>query len=335
MRNDNSAIAVRRQPLSSGIAWGFVGVAAFSLTVPFTRIATRELDPLFVGGARAVVAGILAMALLVITGTRLPTRREFVGTVLVGLGVVFGFPVFTSVALTSTTAGHSAVIIGLLPMMTAIVAVLMTDERPQLRFWIYTAGGAASVVLYSIVAHSGVGSWQSVDLYLFAAVALGALGYAQGGITSRTLGAWQTISWALVVALPAMVVIGAVGWARTDLPLTDVGGGTWLAFGYLGVVSMFLGFFAWYRGLALGPMSRVSQVQLVQPVMTLGWSVLLLSERITWTMALSCLVTISCAVGAVGARSATVVSRSGVRTAPPAPPYPSGAPYLSRTDASR
>lgn len=304
--------------------------------MPFTRIATRELDPLFVGGARAVVAGVLAAALLSATRSRLPTRRELIGTAIVGLGVVFGFPIFTSVALTTTTAGHSAVIIGLLPMATAIVAVTLTKERPALQFWLYSAGGAVSVVVYSVVAHGGIGAWQSTDLYLFAAVALGALGYAQGGITSRTLGAWQTISWALVVALPVMVVIGVCGAVRAQTPLADVDAHTWASFAYLGVVSMFLGFFAWYRGLALGPMSQVSQVQLVQPVMTLGWSVLLLGEHISVAMALCCLVTIGCALGAVGAREVTsTVSRSAVRSVPPSRRYPSVAPFQSRTDGSR
>lgn len=193
-------------------------------------------------------------------------------------------------------------------------------------------------VLYSVLAHGGTGSWQVNDLYLFAAVALGALGYAQGGITSRTLGAWQTISWALLVALPVMVVISLIGWARTDLPLTTVDAHTWVAFSYLGVVSMFLGFFAWYRGLALGPMSQVSQVQLVQPILTLGWSALLLGEHITATMAISALVTIGWAVGAVGARSArptATASRSAARTVPPVQRYPSAAPSRSRTGASR
>lgn len=143
MNDDNSAIGVKGQPLSSGLAWGFLGVVAFSLTVPLTRIATRELDPLFVGGARAVVAGLLAAALLAVTRSRRPTRSELAGTAIVALGVVFGFPVCTSIALTTTTAGHSAVIIGLLPMATAIVAVAMTKERPALRFWLYSAGGAA------------------------------------------------------------------------------------------------------------------------------------------------------------------------------------------------
>lgn len=336
MKDDSSAIRTGRQSLSVGLWWGLLGVAAFSLTVPFTRLATHELDPLFVGGGRAVVAGALAAALLASTGSRLPSRREFVGILLVALGVVFGFPILTSIALRTTAASHSAVIIGLLPMITAIVAVLMTAERPGLRFWLYSSGGAGSVVLYSSVAHGALREWQPIDLLLFGAVALGALGYAQGGITSRTLGSWQTISWALVVALPPMIAITAVGWLRTDVPLSDVGVTAWASFAYLGVVSMFLGFFAWYRGLALGPMSQVSQVQLIQPILTLGWSVLLLGEHISLAMAMSCLVTIGCAFGAVGARTATgPASRSAARTAPPGRPCPSGEPSPSRTDASR
>ncbi len=279
---------------------------AFSFTVPFTRITVGDtggagLDPLFVGCGRAVIAAALAAVVLIAVGAPLPTRRQLCRLVPVSAGVVAGFPILTSLAMQRTTAGHAAVVIGLLPAATAVVAVLLTGERPSSRFWLGAALGVGATVVFSLLAHGGsVGSRPGVaDVLLGAAVVLGAIGYAQGGLMSRELGSWQTICWALVLAAPVMVAVSAVSVA-THPP--HAGAGQWLAFAYLAGVSMFLGFFAWYRGLAIGPITTVSQIQLVQPVLSVGWAVAMLGEHLTVPLVVGGCAVIACAAITVRSR---------------------------------
>jgi drug/metabolite transporter (DMT)-like permease len=179
-----------------------------------------------------------------------------------------------------------------------VTAVLRGHERPPRAFWLTAAAGATAVVVFAALP-SGLGGLHWSDLLLFGAVAAAAIGYAEGGLLARELGAWQTVSWALVVSAPLMLVLTAVSAARTPPSGTAL---EWAAFAYLGVVSMFLGFFAWYRGLAIGPMARVSQVQLVQPVLTIGWAALLLGEGLTWPTVLGGVAVIACAGVAVRTR---------------------------------
>ncbi len=301
-RND-SAIAPDVELLSgsarAGLAWGAVGIVAFSLTVPLTRVAVQHLDAAFVGSARAVVAGVLAALLLAATRTRLPRRAEAVRLGVVAVGVVVGFPLCTSAALTDVPASHAAVVIGLLPAATAAASVLRTRQRVPRRFWLWALAGAAAVVAFVGWSAGGLGELRPADGWLVAAVLLAAVGYAEGGLLSRTLGAWQTICWALVLALPLMAGLTA----RTPTGgLTSAPASAWAALAYLSVVSMFLGFFAWYRGLAIGPMAQVSQVQLVQPVLSLLWAALLLGEALTVSLAVPAVLVVACAAGAVRAR---------------------------------
>lgn len=311
MNTDSSAITRSSPVLSahtraSGLLWGFVGVAAFSFSVPLTRIAVGTsgspgLDPLLVGCGRAVVAAALAVFALGITRTAFPTARHWLRLIPVAAGVVVGFPLFTSLALRHSDSGHAAVIVGLLPAMTAVVAVTLTRERPGVRFWIGASAGAAATIAFALVAHGGPTSGGVDDLYLICAVLLGAVGYAQGGILARELGAWQTICWALVLALPAMTVASARSIHLH--PPTDITTAQWSAFAYLCAVSMFLGFFAWYRGLAIGPMTVVSQTQLVQPVLSVAWSALLLGEALSLGVVGGGLAVIACAAFTVRSRT--------------------------------
>lgn len=308
MRAHDTATASFAPPLlhrRAGLWWGLLGVAAFSLTVPFTRIAVTEigtgggaLDPLFVGSGRAVVAGVLAAAALLLTRPRAPRGRQWWRLAVVGLGVVLGFPVLTSVALTEASANHGAIVIAVLPAATAVVVVLRTGERPGPLFWLATTAGAAAAVAFAL-AHGGLGALHWSDLLLFAAVVAAACGYAEGGLLARELGSWQTISWALVLALPATGLLTALSLGSQPLQAAPI---QWASFGYLAVVSMFLGFFAWYRGLALGPMAQVSQIQLTQPVMTLVWAALLLGERITPATVIGGVAVVACAATAVRVR---------------------------------
>lgn len=284
----------------AGLLWGLVGVTAFSFTVPLTRVAVGELSPLFVGSGRAVVAAVLAVAALALTRQRAPQGAEWLRVALVAGGVVVGFPLLTSLALTEVSASHGAVVIALLPAATAVMAVLRARERPRRSFWIAAAAGAAAAVAFALHQAGGLGAPSAADFLLFVAVIVCAVAYAEGGVLSRTLGSWQTISWALVVASPITLLMTGVAVA-VERPAAGVL--AWSAFAYLGVISMFLGFFAWYRGLAIGPIAQVSQVQLAQPLMSLAWAALLLREPITWTTLLAGAAVIACALLAVRTRN--------------------------------
>jgi drug/metabolite transporter (DMT)-like permease len=285
--------------MSTGIWWGLLGVVAFSFTVPLTRVAVEGMSPLFIGAGRAVVAAILAALALALTRQRLPQGRQWVRLAVVAGGIVAGFPLLTTFALTSTSASHGAVVIALLPAATATVAVIRGRERPRMLFWVLTAVGVVAAVVFALVQSGGFGSLHWADLLLLGAVVAAAIGYAEGGLLARELGAWQTISWALVVASPVMILLTVVSLGPGTPAATTI---QWLSFAYLGVVSMFLGFFAWYRGLAIGPMAQVSQIQLVQPVMSIAWAGLLLGESMTWTTVVGGLVVILCAGAAVRVR---------------------------------
>jgi drug/metabolite transporter (DMT)-like permease len=287
---------------AAGLLWGLLGVAAFSFTVPFTRVAVGGLSPLFIGSGRAVVAALLAAAALGLTRQRLPRRPQWARLAVVGGGVVVGFPLLTSFALTTVPAGHGAVVIALLPAATATMAVFRGHERPPVMFWVIAGVGAVAAMGFASAQSGGLGHLRWSDLLLFGAVVTAAIGYAEGGLLARELGAWQTVSWALVLCSPLMVFLTVLAATQQSPSGTPV---QWAAFAYLGAVSMFLGFFAWYHGLAIGPMAQVSQVQLVQPVLSIGWAGLLVGERLTWTTVAGGLVVVLCAGAAVRARLGT------------------------------
>jgi drug/metabolite transporter (DMT)-like permease len=284
----------------SGLAWGLVGITAFSFTVPFTRFAAHDgLSALFIGSGRAVVAAGLAVVALVVTRQVRPTRMQWARLTVVAGGVVVGFPLMTSYAMTTAPASHGAVVIGLLPAATAVMAVLRGQERVPTSFWLSAALGAAAVLTFAGLQNGGLGSLHWADVLLFGAVLAAAVGYAEGGLLARQLGAWQTVSWALLLSAPLMVALTVLSVVHGTPHATPV---QWLAFAYLCVVSMYLGFFAWYRGLATGPMAQVSQVQLVQPVLSILWAAVMLREHLTWPTVLGGLVVIGCARFAVRAR---------------------------------
>ena len=260
---------------SRGFVYGFVGVLAFSLTLPATRAAVPELGSTVVGLGRAIVAAALAGIVLLAMRERPPARRFWPGLAIVAIGVVVGFPLFTALALQSVPAAHGAVVVGLLPAATAVMAVLRTGERPPPAFWFAVAAGVVAVLIFG--AAEGAGRPQAADLLLLAAVLLAALGYAEGGRLARELGGWRVICWALLIAAPFLAIPVSAAVVQHGL---SAGPGAWLGFAYVSVVSMFLGFFAWYRGLALGGIARVGQIQLIQPVLTLLWAALLLGEPI-------------------------------------------------------
>jgi drug/metabolite transporter (DMT)-like permease len=286
-----AAAAAARQ--RTGFAYGLAGVAAFSLTLPATRVAVVDLDPGFVGLGRALVAAVLAAIVLAATRTPFPGRAALPRLAIVAAGVVVGFPLLSAWAMRYVPAAHGAVVIGLLPLATALAGAWLAHERPSPRFWLAAVFGSAVVVGFALWQGGGVP--QAADLLLLLAVASAAIGYAEGGRLARTLGGWQVISWALLLSAPLLAVPVWQAWGRHP---AAVSGMAWAGFAYVSVVSMFLGFFAWYRGLALGGIAAVGQVQLLQPFLTIFASAWLLGERIdAATLVAAALVIVSIAAG--------------------------------------
>jgi drug/metabolite transporter (DMT)-like permease len=278
---DTSMIAVsgRTRLFASGALWGFIGVVGFSFTLPATRLAVMELDGTLVGLGRAVIAAGAAALLLAATREPVPPRALWGRLALVAAGVVVGFPLFSAWALQYVPAAHGAVIVGLTPAATAVMAVIRAGERPSAGFWLASLLGLVAVLIFAAV--QGAGAPVPADGLILIAVALGALGYAEGGQLARTLGGWQVISWALVLSAPVLLPIVAWSAARHGLAASPL---AWGCVAYVALVSMYFAFFAWYRGLAQGGVARVGQVQLLQPVLTLLWSALLLGEQISGAM---------------------------------------------------
>jgi drug/metabolite transporter (DMT)-like permease len=270
---------------------GFLGVLAFSFTLPATRVAVEELDPTFVGIGREALAAVPAALLLVLLRGPRPSRSQLIRLGVVALGVVFGVPLFTALALRELTSAHSAVIVGLLPAATAVAAVVRAGERPTRGFWLASLAGLVAVLAFA--ASQGAGLLSGADLLILAAVALGAIGYAEGGVLAREMGGWRVICWALVLSAPITVPVGLVAAAGSEL---HASGDAWLGFAYVTIVSAFLGFFAWYAGLARGGVAKIGQVQLIQPLLTLAWSVTLLDENVNSITLFAAVLVVLCVV---------------------------------------
>jgi drug/metabolite transporter (DMT)-like permease len=276
-----------------GLLYGLLGVIAFSGTLPATRIAVTNLDPTFVGLGRALVAAILAAVLLRITKQPIPPRKYWRSLAIVAAGVIVGFPLLSAWAMHELPASHGAIVTGILPLGTAIAGALRAGERPSFSFWVASILGSAAVVSFAVI--TGNGTIQFADSALVGAVISAALGYAEGGKLARTLGGWQVICWSLVLAAPILTVPIAFVVLQHGVSASPY---AWLGFGYVSVVSMFLGFFAWYHGLAIGGIVRVGQVQLLQPFLTIFFSTLLLGEKINLvTMTTAVIVVLSVAIG--------------------------------------
>ncbi len=271
---------------------GALGVLIFSFSLPATRLAVEDLDATFVGLGRALVAALLAAALLAIRRQPRPARADLPRLAIVGAGVVIGFPIFTSLALRELSSAHASVIVGLLPAATAVLAVARAGERPGRGFWLASLAGLAAVLAFA--ATQGAAGLGTADLYVLAAVALGGLGYAEGGALARRYGGWQVICWALVLTAPLLVAPVALAIAENGL---HAGADAWLGFAYVALFSMFLGFFAWYAGLARGGVARIGQLQLAQPVLTLVWAALLLGEEVSAATVAAAVAVLAC-VGA-------------------------------------
>ena len=308
MKDDDSATARLPRPLLRGLAWGGLGVLAFSLSLPTTQVAARELGPVFATAGRAVAAAALAAAYLAWRRARLPRRSALPGLLLVAGGVVVGFPLFTALALERTDSAHGAVLVGLLPAATAVLGVLRTGERPSRSFWVACAAGALSVAVFAVV--RGAGLPTPADGLTLLAVLAAAVGYAEGARLAPLLGSDQVICWALLLSLPLAVPVLVLDAVATT---PSAGTAGWGCFAYTAAISMFLGFFAWYRGLALGGVAKVSQVQLAQPLLTVAASVVLFGQRLDPAVLVAALAVLGCVAAAqrttVAARRDVVPSR--------------------------
>jgi drug/metabolite transporter (DMT)-like permease len=276
------------RPTTRGYILGFVGVAVFSLTLPFTRLAVREFDPLFLSIGRTVVAALVALPLLLLTRQPRPDRSDLKTLIIIAAGVVLGFPILSSVAMKTAPASHGSVVLALLPLGTAFMSTIFAGERPSRAFWLWSLLGSSTVIVYAL--WDGGVALHGADSLLVLAVIAAAMGYAAGGHLSRKLGGWQVICWALIVALPVTLPLtyylshGVTGNESSQ---------AWACFGYLGLMSQLVGFFAWNRGLAMGGIAKVGQVQLLQTFMTQLAAAFILGEQLTLrSLFFACLVAV-------------------------------------------
>lgn len=282
------------RPLA-GSGWlnGLIGVLIFSGSLPATRVAVLEFDPLFLTVARASLAGLLALALLLVAGAPRPSRSQLLPLAVVALGVVVGFPLLTALALQTVTSAHSIVFLGLLPLATAAFGVLRGGERPRPAFWGFSVLGSLLVVGFAVA--QGLTASPRGDLLMLLAIVVCGLGYAEGARLSRSLGGWQVICWALVLALPVML---ALALYRLPAGVDGITLPAWLSLGYVSLFSMLIGFVFWYRGLAQGGIAAVGQLQLLQPFFGLALAAGLLGEAVSPAMLGVTVAVIVCVAGA-------------------------------------
>ncbi|MER9100762.1 DMT family transporter [Mesorhizobium sp. M0730] len=278
---------------ASGWVNGFIGVLIFSGSLPATRVAVAEFDPTFLTSARAAIAGLLGLAMLVLFQQKRPARSDFLSLVIVALGVVVGFPLLTALALKHVTSAHSIIFVGLLPLATAIFGVLRGGERPRPAFWLFSCIGSALVAGFALM--QGVTASPVGDGLMLAAIIVCGLGYAEGAALSRRLGGWQVICWALAISLPIMLVLT---FATLPSSFAGVGSGAWMGLAYVSLFSMLIGFVFWYRGLAQGGIAAVGQLQLLQPFFGLALAATLLHEQVSPLMVVVTLGVVACVFGA-------------------------------------
>ena len=290
--NESTSDSVRK---AAPLLLGGLGVICFSVTFPATTAAETSFNPLVVGVGRSLIAAVLAIAVLAARReSLLPPRVAIPRLLIVSATVGVGFGLLSAFALRQVGSVHGAVLTGLIPAATAGMAVLRAGERPRPAYWAALALGLAVVVGFALI--QGGGQLKAADVLLLIAIAVGGLGYAEGGALAREYGGWRVICWALILALPVTAPVTVVA-AITD-PARHITAGAVLGLGYVGLISMCLGFFVWYQAMALGGVARVGRLQLAQPALTLGWSVLLLGEHVSaLTAAAAAAVIVATAVG--------------------------------------
>lgn len=278
---------------ASGLINGLIGVLIFSGSLPATRVAVLEFDPVFLTVARATIAAGLALCLVLLLQEKRPARRQILPLIIVAMGVVIGFPLLTALALQYVTSAHSIVFVGMLPLATAAFGVLRGGERPRPAFWCFSVLGSLLVVGFALA--QGLTASPAGDVLMLLAILACGLGYAEGAKLSKTLGGWQVISWALVLSLP---VVAPLTWWLAPVSFSGISTPAWLSLGYVSLFSMLIGFVFWYRGLAQGGIAAVGQLQLLQPFFGLALAATLLHEHVSLGMLGVTVAVILCVVGA-------------------------------------
>ncbi len=289
--NDIS-IATTRNISTRGWLNGFIGVVLFSGSLPATKLAIEGFSPLLLTFTRASLAGLLALAALIIFKEKRPTRKQLGSLIIVALGVVLGYPLLSALALQHITSAHSIVFVGLLPLATALFGVWRGGERPKPLFWLFSILGSLLVIGYAVA--QGLTASPAGDLLMLAAIIVCGLGYAEGAELSKTLGGWQVISWALIISLPVMLTLTC---AFAPSTFQNIKAGAWVGLGYVSLISMFIAFIFWYKGLAQGGVASVGQLQLLQPFFGLVLAAFILHEPVSWGMLLVTVGVIACVAG--------------------------------------
>jgi drug/metabolite transporter (DMT)-like permease len=278
---------------ASGWLNGFIGVLIFSGSLPATRVAVLEFDPVFLTVARASIAALLALCMLLLFNEKRPAKSQLLSLAIVALGVVFGFPLLTALALQYVTSAHSIVFVGLLPLATAAFGVWRGGERPRPVFWFFSVLGSLLVVGFAI--SQGLTASPAGDILMLLAILACGLGYAEGAKLSRTLGGWQVICWALALSLPVMIPLSGFLAPPSLAAITPP---AWFSLAYVSLFSMLIGFVFWYRGLAQGGIAAVGQLQLLQPFFGLALAAMLLHEQVSIGMLGVTVGVILCVAGA-------------------------------------
>lgn len=262
---------------TKGMLIGFVGISIFSLTLPFTQMAVNEMSPFFVAFARASIAGICALILLIFTKSKFPNKIQIRRLIIIVIGVIYGFPIFTSIAMKTLPSSHSGIVLGILPLAMSLFAAIKYKEKPSSSFWMISIFGTFIVISYTFIDNNG--SLMIEDLWLLFAILFAAIGYSEGGTLAKEMGSIGVISWALVISLPINLFASYLFY---EINYASISFQAIISLTYVGLFSMFIGFFFWYKGIAIGGISRVGQVQLIQPFLTIVGAYFLTNEKITF-----------------------------------------------------
>lgn len=290
----NSALSLGKVTDKTAGGWinGFIGVLIFSGSLPATRLAIIDFPPVFLTVARASIAGVVALCLLLIFKEKRPAREQLLPLAMVAIGVVVGYPLLSAMALQYITSAHSIIFVGMLPLTTALFAVLRGGERPHPAFWLFAILGSSFVIGFAVA--QGIAVSPKGDILMLLAIVVCGLGYAEGAKLSKTLGGWQVISWALVIALPFMTPLLFI---MRPSSFAEVSAPAWMGLIYVSLFSMLIGFIFWYRGLAQGGIAAVGQLQLLQPFFGLALAATLLHEKVSIGMLVVTVGVILCVAG--------------------------------------
>jgi len=262
---------------TKGMLIGVIGITMFSLTLPFTQMAVKEMSPFFVAFSRATIAGFCALILMILGKYKLPTKNQIKRLIIIAIGIVYGFPIFTSMAMTTLPSSHSGIVLGILPLTMSVLAAIRYKEKASLAYWITSIIGASLVITYAFIDNNGF--LIKEDLWLLFAILFVSVGYSEGGNLSKEMGSIAVVSWALVLTLPFNII---ATYFFYETSFSSVSLQALISLSYVGLFSMYIGFFFWYKGIAIGGISRVGQVQLIQPFLTIVAAFFLTNEKITF-----------------------------------------------------